>query len=86
MYFSLKQEVRYEDKALYNFETTVQDAAKNEASVTTLVRIIDIPSLPPTWTKPFSSARIDEKTPWVRINNFLNINIKFNESIYRKLT
>lgn len=51
---------------MYNFMTVVHDVVKHSSQIVTMVQVIDVPSMPPQWTKPFSTARFLEKQAQVR--------------------
>lgn len=62
---SVKNELRYVDRVLYNFKTIAYDVENNSGSVTTIVEIEDLPSEDPIWVIPFATLRFDEKTTQV---------------------
>lgn len=64
-YISVLKELRFEERAMYNFPTTVFDVVRNSSQIMTLLQVIDVPSMPPQWTKPFATARFFEKTKQV---------------------
>lgn len=55
------EELRFEERAMYNFMTVVHDVVQHSSEIVTMVQVIDVPSMPPQWTKPFSTARFLEK-------------------------
>lgn len=63
---SVAVELRFETRAMYSFSTQIFDVVNHSNSITTIVQIEDIPSMPPAWITPFATARFDEKTAQVR--------------------
>ncbi|KAG5678221.1 hypothetical protein PVAND_007913 [Polypedilum vanderplanki] len=59
----LKRTLHYEERSIYTFQTIVFDIGGNEFSFYTIVRVNDLPNLPPMWTKIFASAQFNEKQP-----------------------
>lgn len=66
---SVKKELRYEERAVYNFRTRVFDIVGNSGSVVTIVEVTDEPSLDPVWVTPFATARFPEKQ--AQVNSIL---------------
>lgn len=47
---------------MYMFQVNVLDIANNNSSMNAIVNVENIPLRPPTWTRPFASARFLEET------------------------
>lgn len=47
---------------MYMFQVDVRDIASNNNSMNAVVQVKNMPLRPPTWTRPFSSARFPEKS------------------------
>ncbi|XP_059617696.1 cadherin-23-like [Phlebotomus argentipes] len=57
------QELRFEEREVYNFRSVFTDSGDNTGEVRIVLEVDDVPSLPPRWVKPFSTENFDEKTP-----------------------
>jgi len=59
----VRETLYYDQRTLYNFRVAAIDIFPNRGTSTNvIVEIIDMPNKEPQWTKPFASARFDEKT------------------------
>ena len=67
-YFSVKQTLYYDQRALYNFRVLVRDKGSKEGSLNVLVEVQDMPNKEPIWVKAFASEKFYEKTEMVSDN------------------
>ncbi|GAB0091829.1 fat-like cadherin-related tumor suppressor homolog [Sergentomyia squamirostris] len=57
------EELKFEEREVYNFRAIFTDSGNNDGEGRIVVEVIDVPSLPPRWVRPFSTERFEEKTP-----------------------
>lgn len=72
------EELLYVERPFYSFITDATDIAGNVGSVQTIIELIDVPNLPPTFTRAFGVQRYFEKVEKVNMHiYFLLVDRKF---------
>lgn len=70
-FFRIVEQLLYVERPFYSFITVATDIAENDGSVQTIIELIDVPNLPPTFTRAFGVQRYFEKMEMV--NTFIQL-------------